>query len=347
MDYISLFEKHLGPGRRSGNEIAFYCWRCDKDRSGDRHLYMNPLTGYYCCYKCMHDGDGKGKGSATWFARIMGESSSVSAPSTISQFKDEVEYDQKKASRVYTYLHEHLTLLPEDHRSITESRGIKHPEAFGIKSCVGAADLLKTRFTDEYLLASGLFYKRGDQLVAHRSISDGRLIIPYINRSTGHVVFLRSRGEPGSKVKYLSPINSMAGKRIWGYILPKADTLLVTEGEFKAMASVEAGVMTVSLPGMGVSHQTLVETLKEAKHLKRVFICFDTQIDGQAAVDACAKKLALRIVREVGITTYTTHLPLELEISNGRKTDIDGYLFRHTPEEYIQAIRDSAEKIAT
>lgn len=342
MDYIALFEKYLGPGKRAGSQITFYCPWCDTgSRRGDRHLYMNPLNGVYCCYKCMHDPCGKGKGSAYHFAKLMGETDSLTVPTNIKQFKEETAFNQRMATAVYSYLFASLTLLPEHKRELCKNRGLLHPENFGVCSCVGAVPLLKNRFPEIMLLASGLFYKRNDKLIPHSSLADGRILIPYYSNNIMEVTFMRSRrmAEDGS-VKYLSPIGSMAGSRVWGKITPKATAVVIPEGEIKAMSAVEAQILAISPPGMGVGHQEIVKRLR-GTNIKRAYICFDTESnpETQKKVDNCATALGRRIIRELGIEVFNAHMPLEAGISDGKKMDVDSFLFKHTRSEYLDILR--------
>ncbi|MHB1455610.1 MAG: hypothetical protein ACYC0V_01710 [Armatimonadota bacterium] len=335
MNYVELYEKHLGTGKRSGSNIAFSCFRCDT-KSNTRHLYVDPETGLYCCFRCRYNPDGNGKGSAFKFAKLMGVREQLMPSVPIINERDQIPFDQKSASEVYEYLCVNLKLSEEDKKAITAERGIRKIEQFGVKICYKAGELLKGRFAEYKLIASGLYCRKDGRLLTHATIADGRIIIPYRD-DNDRIEYIRSRRSMSnsSQVKYLGPINGQASRRIWGIIPPHIRILVVTEGEFKAMAAIEKGISTVSLPGMGVAHGELVERLK-ISNVTGVIICFDTQVEHQRDIDHCAAALSRRIIIETGIRTAIAHLPLE---SDGRKMDIDSYLYRHTPDEFKKILR--------
>lgn len=341
MDYVGLYTKYLGPGRRSGQRLAFPCFRCDKGEIGKRHLYVDPSTGNYICYKCRFNPDGLGKGSARKFAKMVGERGAIeeTAPGSYT-FKDENTFNQCKANYVYTYLWRNMPLLPEHHKEITRERGISHPERFGVRSCIGAVNMLRNYFVPNMLVASGLFYWRQGSLVAHTTITDGRILIPYMEPD-GTVYFLKSRRtKDDGTIKYSTPINSQVSKRIWGRILPDQATLIVTEGEFKAMAAVEARLHCVALPGMGSSHTTLIERIKESD-VKHVILCFDTQTKQSENVEHTIRALARRLIREAGVAVRNAVLPLDPRLNNGEKMDLDGFLYLYDVEDLKKVFKES------
>ena len=126
MDYVALFEKYLGPGRRSGRNIAFPCPRCDIGRPGKRHLYLNPTTGLYKCYKCMSHPDGHGKGNAFQFAKMMGEIGLLLSTDT-KKYERPNHFDQSKATEVYTYLCNTSVLSDADSAELERKRGLQRP----------------------------------------------------------------------------------------------------------------------------------------------------------------------------------------------------------------------------
>lgn len=337
MNYIELYEKHLGAGRRSGSNIAFSCFRCDTEHK-TRHLYVDPETGLYCCFRCRYNPDGNGKGSAYRFARLMGVREQLEPSTPMFREREQIPFDQETATEVYEFLCGNLSLSAEDKEIIIKGRGIRNIERFGVKLCYGAAKLLRDRFSEYKLTASGLFYWKEGKLLPHATISDGRTIIPYMG-DDNQIEYIRSRRTPKDmyRVKYLGPINGQASRRIWGRVEPHTEILVVTEGEFKAMAAVEAGISAVSLPGMGVAHGELVGRLK-ASSVNSVIICFDTQVEHQGDVDHCIMALSSRIVAETGIRTAIAHLPLE---PGDRKTDIDSYLHIHNPGDFRSLLKNA------
>lgn len=345
LDYVALFERYLGPGRRSGREIAFPCWRCDSGQPGKRHLYLNPMTGMYRCYKCMNHPDGAGKGNALHFAQVMGDAI-LTQPVPAKRYERPNLFDQQVATRVYTYLCNALTLGDEDAAEFLAKRGLRRGplEFFGIRSCRHVPELLRTHFTDDELIASGLFFRREGSLVAHSSINDTRILIPYPDWETGDIPYIRSRaGRDGDKRKYLSPINNPSGDRIWGRVKEDSTEVVITEGEFKAMAAVQARVLCLALPGMNAAHNAVCRLLNHSP-IKKVTICFDTQIDSMENVDHAAEALGRRIRKHVLIPVFRARLPLLESVDGGRKMDIDTFLLHKGREAFLDVLA-GAEKI--
>lgn len=338
VDVIALYEKYLGTPKKSGKVWCFPCFRCDQGKN-TRHLYVN-ADGQYYCQKCGGHPDGRGKGNAFTFARLMGEATKNFNP--VVQEKEPDLYDIKTAVRVYNYIFE-VGVLTKEHRvALVESRGITHPDRFKVISTDGLPDVLKDRFTTDELISTGLFYKSKyeNSCTARRVLSKNRILIPYF---TGRdVTFIRSRGMGGDQTGYMGPTGASSTKSIWGRINPERKTdLIVTEGEFKAMAAQEHGFNCVSLPGMNNSHAYFVECCTNAGILE-VTICFDTQIEDMKYVDGAAASLASKL-KTAGIKAFRAELPLCPEIDDGKKTDIDAFLKYYSSEHLLDILMEAKE----
>lgn len=307
MNYIQYFEELLGASRCSyGVNRAFRCPMCD-GMGSDRHLYVNVTTGVYNCFRCGN------KGNAITLAKFMGNK----PPSYLETPEVEpILFDNEIATQVYTHILMNSTLSETDRTELVEKRGIVNPERFGLRTLNGTVTELVRNFCEEELILSGLFYDDAGFLVPRSAISDGRLFIPYIHKSL--VVYMRTRG---SGIKYLSPKYAQTKNHVWGKLQSKKQSVIVTEGELKAISAASHGANILALPGMNSSYETLVSILHEAA-IKNVVICFDTQIAHMDDVDKAAKRLSQMLVEELDISVSRVILPL---LGND-KMDIDTFI---------------------
>lgn len=330
LDNLLLFEKHLGEGKRCGNVWAFHCWRCDQGKRS-RHLYVNS-EGLYYCHKCATAPDGLGQGNAVKFARIMRDSPGGS----YSLYKRETaisRFDQGVALDVYTHLFNEAGLTRE-HRDKLAERGIKSPYSkFGLRSSNGAIKILSKKFDEPALISCGLLCTDGGKTFTHRSVYNNRILIPYW--VDGKVWYFRSRGVVTSG-DYLGPYDVSSNNYFWGFVNPdrKCD-LIITEGEFKAMAAVQAGFHCVGLPGMNSAHDIVAKVCKE-KGIQESTILFDSQIRNNKYVDYAAYSLGEKL-SAAGIKVYRAFLPLYEE----SKIDIDSFLLSHSREELVDVLLEA------
>lgn len=345
MDYLQLYQKYLGPGKRSGSWYSFVCPWCDTGTRG-RHFRVNPITGGYCCMRCKNSPNGKG--NAYMFARLMGDRLVI--PKNSSPVFNETTYDMRLAIEVYTKIVDDYAYLIPGHKRALCARGIHNPEdpPNYLRSTNGLIARLKTAYPKDVLIASGLFYAKdtGD-IKAYGVLSPGRVIIPY--RLEDGVGYIRSRDmvyrakNADAPPKYLSPCGAASRLWVWGSI-DSSDQVIVTEGEFKAMVARQYGFPCVALPGMNSSHTMFVNSCAKKK-VKEIVICFDTQLNRQDLVDAAAYSLAkeLKAACPTSVIRKVT-LPLCQEIDCGMKTDLDSFINARGPEAFSRLLSDHTQK---
>ena len=278
MDYLDYYSSYLGePAYKTGSNYQFRCPLCDSSAS-ESHLRVDVNTSVYICFRC------GAKGNSSTFARIMGEKPPQGLKGA---HVSEEPYDPIIGEEVYTHL---LNCMPLSECDLTElevKRGVINPKQYGLRTLIGASAELTKQFSRDKLLLSGLFYERDGYLVPRSVLGDGRLFIPYIQKE--RVVYMRTRGLTGPK--YLCPKGAKTNQFVWGALQTGKKTVIVTEGEFKAMSAASHGANILAIPGINSAHQVFCDTVKEAG-ITKVIICFDTQVANMTDVDKAAHKLA-------------------------------------------------------
>ena len=192
--------------------------------------------------------------------------------------------DPERERELYTELISQMPLLPHHRQELKTKRGFNTPtitrsrlvsggnHAFEIVRAVqDACDA-----TDEEMVRAQLLVprKKDGDLYANGQLLDDALIIPYLD-AEGRCYLLRRHklGFSGFAPELYSA--HLATSRGTG------DTLIVTEGEFKALALAQMGFRALAVPGIssfGRDHlPRLVNTL-EALKLERLVILFDREI---------------------------------------------------------------------
>jgi len=156
---------------------------------------------------------------------------------------------------------ENLVLLPEDRELLKAKRGFTDAaiDALAFKSC-------------------GPFLSNADWWPTvpdncKNILLQKNIVIPYFD-PTGNVIYLRAHkyGPEGEHVHVYVP---------YPYMEDDMETLVITEGEFKAVASCLMGVPAIGLPGIAsfakTNYNRLVELLRKLNP-KNIVICFDTEI---------------------------------------------------------------------
>lgn len=254
MDIIERFYNDFGPEvkSREGTNLRFKCPSC-----GHNSLSASFTKGKINCFACSY-----GKG-------ISYEVDDVIVP-------EEVPIDNKLHYEV-TQEVVRLCSLNDLHKSYLLDRGICKPESFLIKSVpVSVLEKLLLKFTQDDLINSGYARVVDGILRECLALAPRRILIPYWQGDK--IVSIKTRARLNSSdVKYLSPRGSRVGSNIWFKDLFGSD-LIITEGEFAAIKTIEEGICTVSIPGLGsVTNKSVIAQLKSiSSSFKRVFIILDS-----------------------------------------------------------------------
>lgn len=189
-------------------------------------------------------------------------------------------------------------------------------------------DLIKT-FREEDLVLSGAFIHDGKTARINPMLLEDRVLIPYANED-GQIYFLRPHklGLRGVPVEVYQRAN-LSGN--------PAEVVL-TEGEFKAVAGMQYGIPTISVPGISSFSESNFPRLMELLNkfsVKRVVIMFDNETKDDPSIEARYKDnpsdrydtpfyayyMATRIERE-GKEVAIAQLPESWKIQG--KIDLDG-----------------------
>lgn len=238
-----------------------------------------------------------------------------------------------------------LTLSNSDRESLKKDRGFTDH----------VIDKLKFRSCDKSYLSTHtneLSYIKNTEF--ENGISYGRIIIPFF-KSDGSVYYIRPHKAGikglGSQVYVPYPFDPDM------FVKPKV--LVITEGEFKAVASCMMGVPAIAVPGISsfVKEKlpTLVSILREINP-RKIVICFDKEIKDDPNLPKYKSDFTKRydtefysIVLAYQLTKELTPLqakigPLKKEWMVEGKIDIDGFLASgRNPELYRECIKNALD----
>lgn len=202
---------------------------------------------------------------------------------------------------------------------------------------------LRQEFTETDLIESGILVEANGSRVPNSQLLEERVLIPYLN-SEGKVYYLRPH-KLGFKDIGIQPFCRFLLK-------DNPEHVILTEGEFKAIALWQWGIPALAIPGISSfghkNFERLVELLQEHS-VKHVTIVFDNEVkdnpnypnfkprvedryDTQVWSCIMARKLT-----QIGFTARVGWLPDSWR--QGAKIDWDGALAAgHTREEVLQVI---------
>lgn len=179
---------------------------------------------------------------------------------------------------IYEWLTAHGTLTPEHIYELKNKRGftdetIKRFRFFSAGNHnLKLEERLEKEFNKEILLEAGIFLKKKETIHIDPVFLDDRIIIPYLDKE-GKATLIRPHklGLKSIPVQIYSPFN----------IIPDTETLIITEGEFKAAAACQLGFSCVAVPGVasyaGQKYPDLLKILNEYA-IKEICICFDNEV---------------------------------------------------------------------
>jgi len=311
-ELIAALTRKFGEGRRVSStkeEWEFQCPLCKHPS----HLHISLSNGFFVCVTpgCLY------KGHISSLLRVKTE---IKVP-------EPVPLDYERLTNVYTQVIS-LGTLRASHRRWLEKRGIcpTITPFISSDSLVGKVNKLPK----EDLEYAGLTSESG---LLSAILGMNRVILPYIQRDTGKVEYIRGRTlNLEEKPKYLSPrgISALSFTYGWHLVDISKDYMVITEGEFKALAALQLGINCVGLPGMSISHKKAAEMCKQFG-FKTVYVLFDSEVDvvngipKQEIVDTAANKLA-NCLKQQGISVYIAKLPTTNGVSE--KIDIDTFILQ-------------------
>ncbi|NTU84140.1 MAG: hypothetical protein HGA45_33025, partial [Chloroflexales bacterium] len=199
-----------------------------------------------------------------------------------------------------------------------------------------------------YAEAAGVLVHEGDQLRAHANLC-GCLVFPYL--AAGEVVDLRTRSYPGKGYRSLAGGYTERGATsIFGWDdLGAADTVLLTEGEIKALITTQAyaagrlSAPALAHPGLSYLREEWGAELV-ARGVTTVILAYDSQPrpvkDGTSRL-APEELWTIRhgqTLTAAGLQVRVLRLPLE---GGATKADLDEFTLAHGPAR-LQHLIDTA-----
>lgn len=180
---------------------------------------------------------------------------------------------------VYTKLMQHLHLDREDREQIRQKRGFTDNTIDTLRFVSGGTpamaqglDIIRTEFSEDVLVASGVFEIKNGTMVPSDLLLSKRIIIPYLDVN-GDITLLRPHKLGLKDIRI----------QVYCELLLKdnPEHVVLTEGEFKAAALYQWGIPAIAIPGIssfaGKHFERLADMLKRHK-VQKVTIIYDNEI---------------------------------------------------------------------
>ncbi len=238
------------------------------------------------------------------------------------------------ASRFY---YEQLSNAPAAYQYLREKRGLTNETIEKFRLGWAPAEgglvthLVNAGHSVEDMIRTGLVDKWGNDFFKDK------ITIPYL--LMGQTIQIRGKDMKG---KYLTPhgqsarlFNSDAG--IYD------DSIVLTEGEFDAMALDQLGFSAMGLPGVSSWQDSWGKHISEAK---RVHICFDNDQAGRAGAEKLASKLGPRS-RIVEIPDENKGKKIDVSdwiVDYGKNKDDFDWLFRKSVGGLLVSVSEAYER---
>ncbi|GEA17768.1 CHC2 zinc finger domain-containing protein [Moorella sp. E306M] len=392
--------------KQHGDEWEADCPFCREEK----HFYFNRRTGKWLCYKCNEKGGItsflarargiSGKEAFKELAEMAGlkwevkkpaqkaEASSQKPGLTLVRGKSNKKNSknskdgkqeenppatQDRPSQVNTFIYQRfieLTTLTGAHRNKLKSqRGFTDEtiDRFMFRSggpqVQGAVEKLREEFPEEELKTSGILVEVNGSLATNNQLLDDLVLIPYLDETS--IVYHLRPHKIGFEGLPIQPYCRLL-------LVGNPEHIILTEGEFKAVALHQWGFAALAVPGIssfgGKNLDRLVELLREFQ-VKRVTVIFDNEIKDNPAFPNFKEKVEDRYdtqfwsyimaykLGRAGFIARVGWLPDEWRV-NG-KIDFDGALAQGRtrqeieqviaralpPEEYLDSLSEEAKRI--
>lgn len=351
-DYVLNYQRVLGdPGYPSGDRWYFKCPFPACYGYPFRKFNVDPATGAWYCFHCRHQLEWRQKpgGTAQDFVEILEDDPDL-WPTGLQELThaDLPPLPLEEAWAVWTALLGWCQLTPE-HAAHLEARGIEW-RGPGLVSMQESAWVKAVQaFEEQGVIQAGLGWRGEDgQLRRRRCVQTGRILIPFLEEDqvTHFVGYQKCPPQRDGEQDYAYDKRrrawpKIAGPRgfpaqVYGTIPKEAPLVIVTEGQFKAMALIQRGLVTVGTQGAGQGHVELTKALRTQK-VQRALILFDTERNPrtQAIIDLDTQRLARELSKIKKLQVFIGQLPLE---EGHEKADIDDYLLRHDEPSFLKVL---------
>src|SRR3990167_473062 len=247
---------------------------------------------------------------------------------------------QNKRTEIYSFLVSRLKLFDDDRLTLKKDRGFSDEiiNQFRFMSVaeenITVETELRSKFGEHELISAGIFILDGNIARINPTLCDRtktKIIIPYIDQA-GDVYHLRPHklGLSGIGIEVYQDQN----------LQNNFGEIVLTEGEFKAAASVQFGVPALAVPGISSFSEKLYPSLSgllKKQGIKRITIVFDNEVKDNPALPKRYKENPLARYDTQFYAYYMAHklerdnfevliatLPESWQIDG--KADIDGAL---------------------
>ena len=214
--------------------------------------------------------------------------------------------------QLYTALTEYYhSCIDDTARQYLHSRGLTDSDiqAYQLGYCPRSYTPL---YNDDHAIAAGIVHKSGKPFLANR------IIFPYWNSI--YVTDMRGRSlDPHADIRYLSPFNGSFFRGADYPFLWSEDSVIVTEGELKAIAINKAGYAAIGAPG--------ILSIRPKSNFD--MICFDSDSNPNDV-----NRAILRIAKDKPDVKIIT-IPLA---SGERKMGADDYIEKYGVEAFRRLV---------
>lgn len=262
------------------------------EQCNGHNFYVTPSNGMGHCFNCGY----------TTFA------SGVQRPE-VTRY-----HDIPAIRELYTELTQHYHACVDHVRPYLRERGLSdfEIEKYKIGYCPPGFHSL---YNSDTAIAAGIAKKDGTSFLA------GRVIFPYIVND--HVTDLRGRAlDKSIEPRYLSPYGGAFYRGADYPYLWKENSIVVTEGEFKAMAIQRLGIDAIGVPGI----------LSIRPKSRFYVVCFDSDRNPKSMADV--QRAIIRLGR-LNPTIRVVTMPLA---PDEEKMGADDYIEKYGPEMFKRVI---------
>jgi DNA primase len=186
------------------------------------------------------------------------------------------------SKEIYSFLIDRAPLLEAHHKELNEKRGFsdKTIARFKLKSCgkhfLELEAELSSKFQESNLIASGVFLNDGKQSRINPVLTEERVLIPYLDQNGAYYIRPHKLGLAGIPVEIYQTLN----------LAENPGEIVLTEGEFKAVAGMQYGIPTIAVPGISSFSEAhfprLVKLLNDFK-IRKVTVLFDNEVKDNPA----------------------------------------------------------------
>ena len=230
-------------------------------------------------------------------------------------------------------------------------------------ACKSSLEILRNEFSEEDLVASGIFVRVNNNFVINHQLLEDRVVIPYLNEG----------GTPYHIRPHKLGFKGLDSQIYCSFLLRlRPQHIVITEGEFKVAALHQWGIPAIGVPGtanfIGKNFERLVALLTRFG-VKKVTMIFDNEIKDNPAFSNFKERIEKRYdtqsrayilaykLNQNGIETNIGSLPdewrdqgkvdFDMALAQGRsKKEIEVVILRALlPAEYLESLAEEPNKI--